>query len=161
MQSHSETLAQKAVAYGIPGIQVDGNDALAVYKSTKEALDRARSGGGPTIIEAVTYRMLMHTTADDPTRYREDKEVQEWAAKDPLPRFKTYITNRGIWDDQKQTGLEEKTKAEIETTVKEFESMKPPKPDAPFDFVYGTKTDSIEEQRAAFLEDLKKEAANA
>jgi pyruvate dehydrogenase E1 component alpha subunit len=86
-QTHSETLAQKALGYGIPGIQVDGNDILAVYAAAKEAVDRARSGGGPTMIECVTYRMTMHTTADDPKRYRTEDEVEAWKKKDPLIRF--------------------------------------------------------------------------
>ena len=161
IQSHSETLAQKAVAYGMPGIQVDGNDALAVYKSTKEALDRARSGGGPTLIEAYTYRMLMHTTADDPTRYRIQQEVDEWAKKDPILRFRKYVDGRGLWDDARQTAFEAQVKGEIEQAVATFEAMKDFKPDAPFDFIYGTRHDSIEEQRAAFLEDIRKDAENA
>ena len=86
-QTRSKTLAQKALAYGMPGIQVDGNDILAVYAAAQEAVARARTGGGPTLIECVTYRLMMHTTADDPTRYRTDEEVEKWNQKDPLPRF--------------------------------------------------------------------------
>ncbi|HEX04555.1 MAG TPA: thiamine pyrophosphate-dependent dehydrogenase E1 component subunit alpha, partial [Bacteroidetes bacterium] len=97
-QMNSETIAQKAIAYDMPSIQVDGNDVLAVYKATKEAVDRARAGEGPSLIESVTYRMLMHTTADDPTRYREDAEVEGWAKKDPITRFKKYLTERKLWN---------------------------------------------------------------
>jgi pyruvate dehydrogenase E1 component alpha subunit len=160
-QTHSKTLAQKAIAYGIPGIQVDGNDALAMYRATKDALDRAHAGEGPTFIEAVTYRMMMHTTADDPTKYRSDAEVEEWRTRDPLLRFRIYLEKKGIWDDAKQKKLDEEIKNEVDATVKEFEAMKDFKPDAPFDFVFGTRHDEIEEQRQAFLEELRKEAANA
>jgi pyruvate dehydrogenase E1 component alpha subunit len=160
IQTHSETIAQKAIAYGMPGVQVDGNDALAVYKVTKEALDRARSGGGPSFIEAVTYRMLMHTTADDPTRYRTDDELKEWTEKDPLIRFRKYITDRGLWDDTKEAGFMDGVKKEIEDAVTKFEEMKDFKPDAPFDFIYGAKFDSIEEQRASFLDDLRRDSEN-
>jgi pyruvate dehydrogenase E1 component alpha subunit len=102
IQTKSKTIAQKAVAYGIPGIQVDGNDILAMYAATKEAVDRARSGGGPTLIEALTYRLGAHTTSDDPTRYREDSEVEQWKAKDPLKRFKKYLIAKGLWSEEKE-----------------------------------------------------------
>jgi len=161
IQTGSETIAQKAIAYGMPGIQVDGNDALAVYKAVSEALNRARSGEGPTLIEAYTYRMLMHTTADDPTRYRTDQEVSDWQKKDPIPRFRKYVTSKGIWDDTRQSAMEAEFKAQIEEAVKVYEGMKDFKPDAPFDFVYGTPHASIEEQRASFLENLGKDASNA
>ncbi len=102
IQTKAKTIAQKAVAYGIPGIQVDGNDFLAMYAATKEAVDRARSGGGPTLIEALTYRLGAHTTSDDPTRYREDSEVEEWKQKDPMKRFKKYLIDRGLWSEEKE-----------------------------------------------------------
>ena len=160
-QTNSKTLAQKAIAYDIPGIQVDGNDALAMYKATKEALDRAKAGEGPTLIEAVTYRLMMHTTADDPTKYRTKEEEDEWWKKEPLSRFKTYLTDKGIWDDQKQKALDEEVKKEIDDAIKKFESITDFKPDAPFDHVFGTRHDEIEEQREEFLENLRKEAADA
>lgn len=106
-QTKSETLAQKAVAYGIPGIQVDGNDVLAVYAATLEAVERARKGEGPTLIEAVTYRLGAHTTSDDPSLYREDAEVEEWVKKDPLIRFKKYLIDLGLWSEEQETKLEE------------------------------------------------------
>ncbi len=95
-QTHSETLAQKALAYGMPGIQVDGNDILAVYAATAEAVDRARNGGGPTFIECVTYRIMMHTTADDPKKYRSEEEVELWKKKDPLLRYQNYLRKKNI-----------------------------------------------------------------
>jgi pyruvate dehydrogenase E1 component alpha subunit len=116
-QTHSETLAQKALAYGIPGIQVDGNDILAVYAAAKEAADRARSGGGPSMIECVTYRIMMHTTADDPKRYREDQEVEAWKKKDPLIRFEKYLTDKGLMTKDKVQEIESEIKAEIQAAV--------------------------------------------
>ena len=158
IQTRSATIAQKAVAYGIHGIQVDGNDVLAVYQATKEAVERARAGEGPSLIEAVTFRMGMHTTADDPTRYRSDDVVEEWEKKDPLVRFRIYLEGKGVWDDQRQADLESRIKNEIDTTVTEFEKPREVKPDAPFDHVFGTPSQLIEDQRKRFLADLEKEA---
>ncbi len=160
-QTRSETLAQKAIAYGMPGIQVDGNDALATYAATKSALDRAKSGGGPTLIEAVTYRMMMHTTADDPTKYRSDDEVDGWRARDPLTRFKTYIENKGIWNDDIEAGMLAEIKAEINAAVDAFEARTEFRPDVSFDHVYGTSHPEIDRQRAEFLDELQKEKPNA
>jgi pyruvate dehydrogenase E1 component alpha subunit len=160
-QTASNTIAQKAISYGIPSIQVDGNDALAVYKATKEAVDRARAGEGPTLIENITYRMLMHTTADDPTKYRDDEEVQAWKDRDPLIRFKKYLTNKKIWNNKKQEALEAEIKAELEAAVKEFESMSDFKPDAHFDYLFGDQPEVIEEQRREFLENLRKDKEDA
>jgi len=114
-------LAQKAIAYGIPGIQVDGNDVLAMYLATKEAVDRARSGNGPTLIEAVTYRMGPHTSSDDPTIYREDKEVEEWIEKDPNIRFKKYLINKGFWSEEEDVALEDETTNYVNDTFKKVE----------------------------------------
>jgi pyruvate dehydrogenase E1 component alpha subunit len=160
-QTASSTLAQKAIAYGMPGIQVDGNDALAVYKATKDALDRAYAGEGPTFIEAVTYRLMMHTTADDPTRYRTEEEVEEWRKIEPLIRFRKYLEAKGYWDDKKQAAFEEEIKNEVDQAVKDFESQSGFKPDAPFDHVYGTTHEEIEEQRQEFLASLKEDSSNA
>jgi TPP-dependent pyruvate/acetoin dehydrogenase alpha subunit len=160
-QTRSKTLAQKAIAHGLPGIQVDGNDVLAVYKATKEALDRAYKGEGPSFIEAVTYRLMMHTTADDPKRYRTEEEVEKWWKVEPLIRFRKYLEKKGIWDDARQAAMEEDVKQEVETAVNNFESRKDFKPDAPFDHVYGTRHDEIEEQRQAYLASLKEESADA
>ncbi|RJR41532.1 MAG: pyruvate dehydrogenase (acetyl-transferring) E1 component subunit alpha [Desulfobacteraceae bacterium] len=121
-QTRSKTLAQKAIAYGMPGIQVDGNDVLASYVAAKEAVERARSGEGPSMIECVTYRMMMHTTADDPTRYRKQEEVERWRERDPLIRFKKYLTDKGVADD-KIDGLDGEVKAEVQAAVERAEKM--------------------------------------
>lgn len=141
IQTKSETLAQKAIAYGIPGILVDGNDIFAMYAATKEAIDRARNGEGPTLIEAYTYRLGAHTTSDDPTLYRDQEEVEEWKEKDPILRFKKYLLNKNLiseeWDENLRKELEEivvstfeeienKSDTEIEDIFKyHFEKMPP------------------------------------
>ncbi len=164
-QSHSKTLAQKAIAYDIPGIQVDGNDVLAMYKATKDGLERAYAGAGPSLVEAVTYRLMMHTTADDPKKYRSEDEVQEWWQRDPIPRFRLYLERKGIWNDEMQRDLEEDIKQEVDAAVEKLEGEADFKPDAPFDHVFKTQHQEIEEQRAEFLANLgnseKEEAANA
>ena len=122
-QTRSKTLAQKALAYGFPGIQVDGNDILAVYVAAEEAINRARSGKGPTMIECVTYRMMMHTTADDPKRYRTDKEVEGWKKRDPIVRFQKYMTDKGLLSDEKIEALEAQIKDEIQAAVERAEKI--------------------------------------
>ncbi len=116
-QTHSETIAQKAVAYGMPGIRIDGNDFLAVYSATTEAVDRARNGGGPTFIECVTYRVMIHTTADDPKKYRSEEEVELWKQKDPLLRYQKYLKSKNILTENELTALEETIKNEIQTAI--------------------------------------------
>jgi pyruvate dehydrogenase E1 component alpha subunit len=120
-QTRSKTLAQKALAYGMPGIQVDGNDVLAVHAAAREAVERARSGGGPTMIETVTYRLAMHTTADDPKRYRSDKEVEEWLKRDPIPRFQNYLVARGLLSEATIAALEAEIKTQIQEAVDRYE----------------------------------------
>ena len=119
----SKTLAQKAIGYGIPGIQVDGNDPLAMYLATETARKRAMKGEGPTIIEAVTYRMGPHTTSDNPKLYREDSEVEEWAKKDPIIRFKKYLLDKKYWSDEEDEKLYEESKKFVLDTFKKVESM--------------------------------------
>jgi pyruvate dehydrogenase E1 component alpha subunit len=122
-QTRSKTLAQKAVAYGMPGIQVDGNDILAVYVAAKEAVDRARAGDGPTLIECVTYRMAVHTTADDPKRYRSDDEVEKWRKRDPISRFARYLSTKGILTDKKIAEIESEVMEAIQTAIDRAEEQ--------------------------------------
>jgi pyruvate dehydrogenase E1 component alpha subunit len=98
-QTASASLAQKAIAYGFEGLQVDGNDVFAVYRASREALTKARSGGGPTFIECLTYRMADHTSADDASRYRSREEVASWRARDPILRLRLYMASRGLWSE--------------------------------------------------------------
>ncbi|RAI83025.1 pyruvate dehydrogenase (acetyl-transferring) E1 component subunit alpha [Macrococcoides goetzii] len=122
-QTAAKTLAQKAVAVGIPGIVVDGMDPLAVYFATKEARDRAIAGEGPTLIETITYRYGPHTMAgDDPTRYRTSDEDAEWVKKDPLVRFRKFLENKGLWTEDKENEIIEKAKEDIKNAIKEADA---------------------------------------
>jgi pyruvate dehydrogenase E1 component alpha subunit len=119
-QTASPTIAQKAIAYGIDGIQVDGNDILAVIVATREAVEKARTGGGPTLIEAVTYRLSMHTTADDPKKYREDDEVKKWEKRDPLLRFRKYLIDKDVLNKKVAAAIDEEIGKQLETAVKDY-----------------------------------------
>ena len=143
-QTHSRTIAQKALAYGFPGLQVDGNDVLAVYAASREAVERARRGDGPTLIECVTYRLGVHTTSDDPTKYRSAEEVEAWERKDPLTRFRAYLQSRNLLEP----GLEEAVDAEIARDVAAFEAAGPPDPLVMFDHAYGNPPAALAAQRA-------------
>jgi pyruvate dehydrogenase E1 component subunit alpha len=142
-QTHSRTIAQKALAYGLPGIQVDGNDVLAVYAAAREAVERARAGDGPTLIECVTYRLGVHTTADDPTKYRSEAEVTMWEQKDPLTRFRAYLEKRNLLEE----GLEQAVDEEIAEAIRRFESAPPADPLTMFDHVYGDLPPHLQAQR--------------
>ncbi len=144
-QTKSETIAQKALAYGFSGIQVDGNDVLAVYSAVREALKKARQGKGPTLIEAVTYRMGMHTTADDPTRYRSKEEVAYWKERDPIKRFEIYLKNKGIWNKQYEKKLDEETTRLVDEAAERSEKFRPD-PKAIFKYMYSKMPKDLEEQ---------------
>jgi pyruvate dehydrogenase E1 component subunit alpha len=143
-QTHSRTLAQKALAYGFPGMQVDGNDVLAVAVASRAAVDRARAGGGPTLIECITYRLGVHTTADDPTKYRSQEEVEAWERKDPLTRFRAYLEKKNLLEP----ALEAQVDEEIGSAVRAFEASPPPDPLAAFDHAYALPPPHLEAQRA-------------
>src|SRR5499426_1694801 len=147
-QTHSRTIAQKALAYGLPGIQVDGNDLLAVYAASREAVERAREGDGPTLIECVTYRLGVHTTADDPTKYRSEEEVKDWERKDPLTRFSAYLEKKNLLE----SGLEARIDEEIARAVQAFESMPPPDPLTMFDHAYADMPPLLRAQREEMAE---------
>lgn len=158
-QTHSRTIAQKGIAYDVPCLQVDGNDPLAMHVAIEEALDRARRGEGPTLIEAVTYRLMMHTTADDPKKYRTEEEEKEAWAKEPLIRFTKYLRDKKHWDDAKEEKLAAEVKAQVDEAVAEFEKPQDFAEDAPFLHVYGTEHDNITEQHQEFLAEIE-EARN-
>ena len=155
-QTRSKTLAQKAVAYGIPGIQVDGNDILAVYSAAAEAVDRARRGEGPTLIECVTYRLQMHTTADDPKRYRSDEEVEAWKKRDPLPRFQAYLVGKGMLSEPDIEALEASVKEEIQQAVDRAEEIMKSAGDpmAMFDHAYAELPPGLIAQKKYLEEEL-------
>jgi pyruvate dehydrogenase E1 component alpha subunit len=145
-QTMTKTLAQKAIAYGMPGIYVDGNDVFAMYAATKEAVDRARSGQGPTLIEAYTYRIGAHTTADDPTKYRSDDEVKAWEVKDPIKRLKNYLMSQSLWDEERDNALKIKYEDYVKTEFEKVEKYKPVSLAEVFDYNYATRTPALEAQ---------------
>lgn len=147
MQMNSETVAQKAIAYGMPTIQVDGNDLFAVYKAAKDAIERARGGGGPSFIEAVTYRLADHTTADDARRYRDPDELAAWTVRDPVIRLRKYLESKGLWNEEMQKESEEKARAITSEVVKRAEGIEKPTLADIFDFTYATLPPDLEVQR--------------
>ncbi len=155
-QSASRTLAQKAVAYGFNGIQVDGNDILAVYAATKEAVTKARNGDGPTLIEAVTYRLGDHTTADDASRYRSDKELALWAVKDPIERFKKYLKLKEIWNEPFEKEVTKEAEVLVGNAVKKAEEISPPEIEDFFKYTFSEMPPHLEGQLEELKESLKK-----
>jgi 2-oxoisovalerate dehydrogenase E1 component len=125
-QTASETIAQKAIGYGIRGVRVDGMDVLAMYAVTREAADRARSGGGPTLIEALCYRFGAHATADDARRYRDADEEDEWRLRDPLVRYRHFLEDRGLWDDDKEAATLAGAATDFAEAMESLESMPVP-----------------------------------
>jgi pyruvate dehydrogenase E1 component alpha subunit/2-oxoisovalerate dehydrogenase E1 component alpha subunit len=117
LQTVSETIAVKGLAYGIPSVRADGNDLFAMYATVKEAVDRARQGGGPTFIEALTYRIGPHSSSDDPTRYRDEAEPEAWRQKDPLLRFKTWLAATGTLSETDQARLTDEIDREIRDAI--------------------------------------------
>lgn len=150
MQTASETIAQKALAYGFGGVQVDGNDALAMVVATREALQRARNGGGPTLIEAVTYRLGEHSTSDNSMKYRAREEIDAWAARDPLLRMAAFLRERGIMTDAMHAQWEAEIHEKITAAVADAESYEP-NPAEPFEHCFATMPPDLIAQRSAFL----------
>jgi pyruvate dehydrogenase E1 component alpha subunit/2-oxoisovalerate dehydrogenase E1 component alpha subunit len=146
-QTASRTIAVKARAYGIPGVRVDGNDLLAVYKVVGDAAERARRGEGPTFIEALTYRIGAHSTSDDPSRYRTDAEVEAWKKKDPVDRLSRHLRKLGAIDDAFEKRLDEELTKEIADVVNDVEALGPPARATMFDDVYAALPWNLVEQR--------------
>lgn len=157
MQTRSRTIAQKALAYGFNGIQVDGNDVLSVYVATREAVEKARSGGGPTLIECVTYRLSVHTTADDPTKYRSEEEVKQWEKRDPLIRFRKYLSEREVLDEASIAGIEEDIRQQIKAAVDHYEAYKGVDPVDAFRYCLAERTPELIAQQREFEAALRAE----
>lgn len=151
-QMNSETIAQKSESYGIPGIRVDGMDVFAVYLAVKEALDRARRGEGPTLIEAVTMRFGPHTTADDPTKYRDQEKIDEERDRlDPLLRVERLMKNLNMWDEEWVEKIEKEIDTELNEAIDRMEAYEKPNPAHMFDYVFEEPTWTIAEQKEALL----------
>jgi 2-oxoisovalerate dehydrogenase E1 component alpha subunit len=151
-QMKSKTIAQKALAYDIYGVRVDGNDVFAVYFETKKALERARNGEGPTLIEAVTWRYGAHTTADDPTKYRNQEESEKKREQsDPILRLERLMKNEGWFDEVWAKKVQEEVTQEIDHAVREMESFPKADPENMFKHVFAEPTWTIEEQKKAYF----------
>jgi pyruvate dehydrogenase E1 component alpha subunit len=151
-QTRSATLAQKAFAYGLPGVQVDGNDVLAVHVAVGEAVERARAERRPTLVECLTYRLGVHTTVDDPSKYRDDAEVEAWEARDPIPRFQGYLRTRELLDDERLGKAKGAAEEAIRAAVERWEDAmaSASDPSMMFDHVYASPTRDLQAQREAF-----------
>lgn len=150
-QSAAQTLAARGAGFGIPSRLVDGNDILAVYDVMQQAVERARSGGGPTLVETLTYRIGAHTTADDPTRYRDPAEVEAWRVKDPIARFQKFLTRRDLLNEDHARQIVEEVEEEVNEAIRIAEALPPMAPDSFFDHTSATLTPRLQEQRADLL----------
>jgi pyruvate dehydrogenase E1 component alpha subunit len=150
-QTAAKTFASKAVGYGMPGVLVDGNDILAVIQVATEAVERARAGDGPTLIEARTYRVQGHSSSDDPSVYRDPDEPAEWELKDPLKRFRTYLKSKGVWSEKLEAEISARHNDEITRVLEASEALSPPPVESIFDDVYETMPWNLVEQRQYLL----------
>ncbi|MBR0683727.1 pyruvate dehydrogenase (acetyl-transferring) E1 component subunit alpha [Roseomonas eburnea] len=150
-QTAAETLAQKAIAAGIAALQVDGNDVVAVRDAVEEALARARTGGGATLIEALTYRLSDHTTADDARRYRDDAEVSRHWREEPLPRLRNYLTSLGAWSREQEEALLEACRAEVEAAEAAYLATPPQDPATMFEHTFAALPADLVRQKAEAL----------
>src|SRR5216684_6234561 len=150
-QSAAPTLASRGTGFGLPSVLVDGNDILAVYAVMQQAVERARSGQGPTLVETLTYRIGAHTTADDPTRYRNAAEVEAWQAKDPIVRYQKFLIRRDLLNEDRAQRIVEELEEEVNEAVRLAEDMPPMAPDSFFDYTMANLPPRLEEQRADLL----------
>lgn len=155
-QSGVKELSRRGPGFGIPSVRVDGNDVLAVIVAVREAVERARRGEGPTLVECVTYRMSLHTTADDPKVYRKDEEVEAWKAKCPIARFETYLKRKGVLDDAAIARIGEECEQEVLAAREEFRKRAVADPKEVFDYVYAELPADLQGQKDEYLKRLKR-----
>src|SRR5256885_12979870 len=146
-QTASESIAVKAQAYGFAGVKMDGNDAIAVYAAVKEAVDKARNGGGPTLIEGETYRIGAHSSSDDPSRYRDEREAEQWKKRDPLDLLRGRLQAWGMWGAREEAELRARLLDEVNAAIAEAEKKPDPPRESLFDDVYASLPWSLREQR--------------
>jgi pyruvate dehydrogenase E1 component alpha subunit len=154
-QTATKNIAMKSVAYGMPGIKVDGNDIFAMYEAMKYAADYARGGNGPVLFEALTYRKGPHTTSDDPGKYRNEKEEKEWEKTDPIKRARLYLEHKKLWDENKEKELTEKYRKKIDALFEEVEAYPPYELEDVFQHLYSEPPDDLMQQKA-YLENFLK-----
>lgn len=160
-QTKVEHIAEKAAAYGVPGVTVDGNDAAAVYRAMREAVERAAAGGGPTLVEATTYRMGSHTTADDASRYRDSAELELWRQRDPIRRLQKELERRGLWSDEWRREAEQRGERAVDQAMDEMLAFPPASLDSLFDHVYAELTPDLARQKQAAVDRKQGERATA
>jgi pyruvate dehydrogenase E1 component alpha subunit len=156
-QTAAATIAQRASSYGFPGLLIDGNDLFAVAAAMQEALADARAGKGPRLIEMLTYRLGPHTTADDPTKYRANEEIEKYKPFDPLLRLRSYLEGKGLWNETAEEDLLKRGQAEVEEAAKKAKAMAPPSPDDMFTHTYRTMPPYLERQREGLRTFLKEQ----
>jgi TPP-dependent pyruvate/acetoin dehydrogenase alpha subunit len=152
VQSATKSFSLRAAGYGFEGVAVDGNDVMAVYDATCEAVERARGGGGPTLIEAVTYRMSFHNTTDNPSRYEDPKEHEEARTRDPIERVQRYLAGLGLWDDRRAAAMTDEVREENERALQLAYAAAGPRPDDVFANVYENLPPRVARQKAEFLD---------
>ncbi len=153
-QTRARSIAHKAHGYGLPGFAVDGNDVLACAEVMRHAVERARRGEGPSLIEALTYRIGAHSTSDDPTRYRDEAITEQWKQRDPIARFRRTLDHLGLWDDARDAALEAEHDARIRAEIQRAEAVGPPELETLFEDVYAEPTPLLREQQAALRRHL-------
>ena len=152
-QTGCQRIVDKAIGYGMPGIAVDGNDVLAVYVATQEAVARARKGQGPTLIECLTLRMGPHSSSDDPTRYRDERLFEAWKKRDPIVRFRSYLEDKDYWSEKQEKVLQEALKKELAEAIDKAEPQQPPSIESMFDDVYANLTPQLVEQKRDLVQE--------
>jgi pyruvate dehydrogenase E1 component alpha subunit len=152
VQSATPSFALRASGYGFEGVEVDGNDVMAVYDVVVTAVERARAGGGPTLIEAVTYRMSFHNTTDNPSLYRDPVEYQEARSRDPIERVQKYLAGLGLWDQGREANLTEELRHEIDSALEAAVAAPLPSPTDLFDNIYEHPPERVLRQRAELLD---------
>jgi pyruvate dehydrogenase E1 component alpha subunit len=155
LQTASETFAQKADAYGFEGVRVDGNDVLAVYKAVKKAVDKARAGGGPTLVECVTYRMASHSTSDEATRYQPKDEIAAWKKKDPITRFGNYLKSLKLIDEAKVEEFNRVADEDVRAAIQQAEGLGPQPPQSVFEDVFAEPTPRLKRQWKELQDELE------
>nr|WP_246350884.1 thiamine pyrophosphate-dependent enzyme [Deinobacterium chartae] len=156
VQSKVDHLMRRAEGYGIPGYLVDGNDVLATYHTTKQAVDHARAGNGPSLIENVTYRIRPHTTGDDPKAYRTEDEANEWiSVRDPQTRVRTFLTNEGRWSEEHEKALRDEVEREFAEALKAADEYPAPDPYALLEYAMVNEAPSIKMQRKVLEERIR------
>ncbi len=154
-QTASKTLSIKGVAYNMESIRIDGNDPLQVYSATRKALDKARNRGGPTLIEAVTYRLGSHSTSDDPKRYREQDEFDMWKKKDPLSTFRLFLEKQGLWSDDEDLRTKQLASDQVKEAVHTAEQLSSVAPESIVEDVYSAVPWNLDKQLHEYQEEAE------